>query len=121
MAGHGSALMSETDQFWQYAREAMLLVCDAETAKDKHDLLELAGLGREQHCKVDPDRSATSVPRDRLKRRSLDQVRPRPSLTYIKQPQRNAPKAILGWGSYEPGDDDRQNPVNRHRVKGCVP
>ena len=43
MAGHGSALMSEADQFWQYAREAMLLVCDAETPKDKHDLLELAG------------------------------------------------------------------------------
>jgi hypothetical protein len=35
--------MSETDQFWQYAREAMLLICDAETPKDKHDLLELAG------------------------------------------------------------------------------
>ena len=43
MSGHGRVLMSETDQFWQYAREAMLLVCDAETAKDKHDLLELAG------------------------------------------------------------------------------
>ena len=43
MAGHGSALMSETDQFWLYAREAILLVCDAETPKDKHDLLELAG------------------------------------------------------------------------------
>jgi hypothetical protein len=43
MAGYGSARMSETDQFWQYAREAMLLICDAETPKDKHDLLELAG------------------------------------------------------------------------------
>jgi hypothetical protein len=55
---------------------------------------------------------ATSVPRDRLKRGPLDQVRPRPSLTYIKQPQSNAPKVILGWGSYEPGGDDRQNSVN---------
>jgi hypothetical protein len=35
--------MSETDQFWQYAREAMLLACDAKTRKDKQDLLELAG------------------------------------------------------------------------------
>ena len=43
MSGHGRVLVSETDQFWQYAREAMLLVCDAETAKDKHDLLGLAG------------------------------------------------------------------------------
>ena len=43
IARYGSARMSETDRFWQYAREAMLLVCDAETPKDKHDLLELAG------------------------------------------------------------------------------
>ena len=43
MAGHGSVLMSETDQFWEYAKEAMLLVCDAETPKDKHDLHELSG------------------------------------------------------------------------------
>jgi hypothetical protein len=35
--------MSETDQFWEYAKEAMLLVCDAKTAKDKQDLLELSG------------------------------------------------------------------------------
>ena len=43
MSGHGRVLMSETDQFWEYAKEAMLLVCDAKTAKDKQDLLELAG------------------------------------------------------------------------------
>jgi hypothetical protein len=36
-------LLSETDQYWQYAREAMLLACDAKTRKDKQDLLELAG------------------------------------------------------------------------------
>jgi hypothetical protein len=36
--------MSETDQFWQYAREAMHLACDAKPRKDKHDLLELADL-----------------------------------------------------------------------------
>jgi hypothetical protein len=35
--------MSETDQFWEYAKEAMLLACDAKTAKDKQDLLELSG------------------------------------------------------------------------------
>jgi hypothetical protein len=43
MAGHGKVLMSETDQFWEYAKEAMLLVCDVETAKDKQELLELSG------------------------------------------------------------------------------
>ena len=43
MAGHRKVLMSETDQFWEYAKEAMLLACDAKTAKDKQDLLELAG------------------------------------------------------------------------------
>jgi hypothetical protein len=32
-----------TDQFWEYAKEAMLLVCDVETAKDKQELLELSG------------------------------------------------------------------------------
>ena len=40
--GHGKVLMSETDQFWEYAKEAMLLVCDAKTAKDKQELLELS-------------------------------------------------------------------------------
>jgi len=41
--GDASALMSETDQFWEYAKEAMLLACDAKIAKDKQDLLELSG------------------------------------------------------------------------------
>jgi hypothetical protein len=36
-------LMSETDEFWEYAKEAMLLACDAKTARDKRDLLELSG------------------------------------------------------------------------------
>ena len=36
--------MSETDQFWQYAREAMLSARDAQTSEDKQDLLELAGV-----------------------------------------------------------------------------
>ena len=43
MARHGKVLMSETDQFWECAKEAMLLVCDAKTAKDKQELLELSG------------------------------------------------------------------------------
>ena len=43
MLGHGSALMSETDQFWEYAKEAMLLACDAKTPEDKQDSLELSG------------------------------------------------------------------------------
>jgi hypothetical protein len=43
MSGHGRVLMSETDQFWEYAKEAMLLACDAKIAKDKQDLLELSG------------------------------------------------------------------------------
>ncbi len=34
--------MSERDQFWQYAREAMLSVGYANTDEDKQDLLELA-------------------------------------------------------------------------------
>ena len=34
--------MSDTDQFWQYAREALLSACYAKTDPDKHGLLELA-------------------------------------------------------------------------------
>ena len=34
--------MSQTDQFWQYAKEAMLSVCDAKTDDDKQALLDLA-------------------------------------------------------------------------------
>ena len=36
--------MSQTDQFWQYAREAILSACDAQTSEDKQDLLQLAGV-----------------------------------------------------------------------------
>jgi hypothetical protein len=34
--------MSETDQFWQYAKEALLSVSYAKTEDDKQGLLELA-------------------------------------------------------------------------------
>jgi hypothetical protein len=34
--------MSKTDQFWQYAKEAMLSACFAKTHDDKQGLLELA-------------------------------------------------------------------------------
>jgi hypothetical protein len=34
--------MSSSDQFWQYAKEAMLWACDAKNDKDKKGLFELA-------------------------------------------------------------------------------
>ena len=34
--------MSITDQFWQYAKEAMLSACDAKTDNDRQGLLELS-------------------------------------------------------------------------------
>jgi hypothetical protein len=34
--------MPITDQFWQYAREAMLSACDAKTDDDRRALLQLA-------------------------------------------------------------------------------
>ena len=34
--------MPITDQFWQYAKEAMLSACDAKTEDDRQGLLELA-------------------------------------------------------------------------------
>jgi hypothetical protein len=42
MPGHERVPMSETDQFWQYAKEAMLSACNAKTDEDKEGLLELA-------------------------------------------------------------------------------
>jgi hypothetical protein len=42
MSGTGEVPMSETDEFWQYAREAMLSVGYAKTDKEKRDLMELA-------------------------------------------------------------------------------
>jgi hypothetical protein len=82
MSGHGRVLMSETDQFWEYAKEAMLLVCDAKTAKDKQDLLELSGTWTQAALQSRSRQLARSVPRNRLKRLSLGQVRPVP--LYIK-------------------------------------
>ena len=43
--------MSETDEFWQYAREAMLSIGYAKTEEEKRDLIELAGRGRKWHCR----------------------------------------------------------------------
>jgi hypothetical protein len=40
--GHGKVSMSITDQFWQYAKEAMLSASYAKTDEDRQDLLELA-------------------------------------------------------------------------------
>jgi len=34
--------MSKTDQFWQYAKEAILAASDAKTDENKQGLLELA-------------------------------------------------------------------------------
>jgi hypothetical protein len=40
--GTGEGAMPETDQFWRYAKEAMLLACDAETDEEKQGLFGLA-------------------------------------------------------------------------------
>jgi hypothetical protein len=34
--------MTQIDQFWQYAKEAMLAACAAKTDEDRQGLLELA-------------------------------------------------------------------------------
>jgi hypothetical protein len=34
--------MSITDQFWEYAREALLSACEAKTNEDRQSLLDLA-------------------------------------------------------------------------------
>jgi hypothetical protein len=42
MSGIGGVPMSETDQFWQFAKEAIASIGYAKSDKEKQDLLELA-------------------------------------------------------------------------------
>jgi hypothetical protein len=35
--------MSKTDEFWQYAKEAIISACRAETESERRGLLDLAG------------------------------------------------------------------------------
>jgi hypothetical protein len=42
VSGTRRSAMSVTDQFWQYANEAVLAACDAESDHEKQDLLDLA-------------------------------------------------------------------------------
>ena len=42
MSGARRVLVSETDQYWEYAKKAMHLACDAKTGRDKQEFLELA-------------------------------------------------------------------------------
>jgi hypothetical protein len=41
--------MSVTDQFWQYAKEAVQAACQAESDDEKQGLLDLAQTGRKRH------------------------------------------------------------------------
>jgi hypothetical protein len=54
--------MPITDQFWQYAKEAILSSFDAKTDEDKHALLDLAQTWTtaalaERHSLVDHDKA----------------------------------------------------------------
>ncbi len=40
--GTGEGAMTDVDQFWLYAKEAMLLASDAETEQEKQTLFDLA-------------------------------------------------------------------------------
>jgi hypothetical protein len=55
--------MSMADQFWQYAREALLSACEAKTTEDRKGLLELAQTWTqaalvERHSLIDNDKQA---------------------------------------------------------------
>ncbi len=64
--------MSEVDQFWQYAKEAIVSVGYAKTNEDKQDLLELArtwtraALQQRAHPLVDHDSPAQAGARKGL-------------------------------------------------------
>jgi hypothetical protein len=45
--------MSETNQFWQYAKEAILSVGDAKTDQDSGICLSLPEPGRKRHYKIE--------------------------------------------------------------------
>ena len=42
VSGTGESAMLDADQFWQYAKEAVLLACNAETEEEKQGLFGLA-------------------------------------------------------------------------------
>src|SRR5580698_455797 len=61
-----SRSMSTTDQFWQYAREALLSACEAETEDDRDNLFDLAQTWTQaaltaRHSPIDDDRTARTA------------------------------------------------------------
>jgi hypothetical protein len=58
--------MSEIDQFWQYAKEAMLSASEATTDEDKEGLLELAQIWtqaalQQRFCSADHNGPAETI------------------------------------------------------------
>jgi hypothetical protein len=58
--------MSTTDQFWQYAREALLSACEAETENDRDNLFDLAQTWTQaaltaRHSPIDDDKTARAA------------------------------------------------------------
>ena len=70
LSGHEMMLVSSADQFWQYAKEALLAAYDAKIHDDKQNLFDLAGTvdaGRilERSSSDDPDRRPKPARRKR--------------------------------------------------------
>jgi hypothetical protein len=58
--------MPITDQFWQYAKEALLSACEAKNDDDRHDFLELTRTWTEaaliaRHSPVDNDETTRAA------------------------------------------------------------
>jgi len=65
-AGARRVLMPTPDQFWQYAREAVLSASEADTDDDKQNLLELAWIWTgaalvERRSQIGNDKTARSA------------------------------------------------------------
>jgi hypothetical protein len=66
--------MAITDQYWQYAKEAILSACDAKTYDDRQGLLELArtwtlaALAERQSINLAPARLRRARSKDEIKR-----------------------------------------------------
>jgi hypothetical protein len=66
MSGHREGAMSKTDQFWLYAKEAIISATRAETEDERRGLLDLAGTWTqaallERHLLADHDKTIISA------------------------------------------------------------
>ena len=76
ISGHGECSCRKQISSGNTLKRRCFWPATPKPAGTSRNFLSLPGPGRKLHYKVDPDRLATSVSRDQLKRRSLGQAQP---------------------------------------------